>query len=63
MVATQFATSERPINYSSALGFARASVFFTSSPFITASSVIFPERVRGMSAVSNTRAGTCRGEQ
>ena len=58
-------SSSRSLNSSSASGLASASLFFTSRPCTTsrtASSVIFPDLVRGMSATAMIFAGTCRGE-
>ena len=48
----------------SASGLAKASLFLISFPCtmsLTASSVIFPERVRGISGTATTLAGTCLG--
>src|SRR5688500_17993636 len=56
--------SARSTYKSSASGFASASLFFTALPWTvsrTASSVILPDLVRGMSATATILAGTWRG--
>ena len=50
--------------WSRASGFAKASLFLISFPCtmsLTASSVIFPDRVRGISGTAITFVGTCLG--
>ena len=58
------ATANAGMNKSSASGFAKAPAFLTPRPAMTsrtASSVILPLRVRGMSSTAAITAGTCRG--